>query len=378
MNKLIDIQYKVHDFIQKSLHTDPGSRGDLESEFSQLALELFEVQYSSVMPYRLCCNALGKRPNNIQSWKDIPAVPSSSFKDMEFSSIPEAERSIVFLSSGTTAKQQSRHYHNNQSIQLYEMSVVTWFNKAVIQQYRFLDEPDYVFIFLTPAIMEAPNSSLVYMFDCLAKKFAQTENVFVGKISDQGWIIDFDKWLITTRSAIEASRRIFCFGTALSWVQLISWLERQNIKFSFHPQSLIFETGGYKGRIREIPKSELYKKISKFTALGLNRIISEYGMCELSSQAYDVHCNYTRGASVSSITDREFLFPPWARTVILDPETNSEVGYGDKGMIKVVDLANVWSVAAILTEDVGLKQNLGFKLIGRAGTQQKGCSLLVM
>ena len=131
------------------------------------------------------------------------------------------------------------------------------------------------------------------------------------------------------------------------------------------------ETGGYKGRSRALPKGELHAAITEGLGLPPESIISEYGMSELSSQAYD------RSYRAQTESPRVFRFPPWARSQIVSPETGLEAGEGETGLLRVWDLANVYSVMAVQTEDLGIRRGEGFELIGRAAlAEQRGCSLM--
>ena len=124
------------------------------------------------------------------------------------------------------------------------------------------------------------------------------------------------------------------------------------------------ETGGYKGRTRTVPKAQLRQMISKFLGVPTSHVLSEYGMSELSSQAYD-------GAG------GVFHFPPWARARIISPETGAEVGDGETGLLRVFDLANIGSVMAVQTEDLAVRRGDGFELLGRAASSEpRGCSLM--
>src|ERR1019366_974271 len=148
--------------------------------------------------------------------------------------------------------------------------------------------------------------------------------------------------------------------------------------------SRVMETGGYKNRSRALPKTELHALITERLGVPRENIICEYGMSELSSQAYD---NGARGFGREAVGDtiprpapkpsRLFRFPPWARGQIISPETGGEVAEGETGLIRIFDLANVFSVAAIQTEDLGVRRGDGFELIGRARlAEPRGCSLM--
>ena len=157
----------------------------------------------------------------------------------------------------------------------------------------------------------------------------------------------------------------------------ITWRTR-NLRFELPPGSCALETGGYKGRSRSLPKAALHALISQRLGIPLGHIVCEYGMSELSSQAYD--CAVApHHASHDAHVSRTFHFPPWARVQIISPETGCEVGEGETGLIRVFDLANVYSVMAIQTEDLGIRRGDGFALAGRAAlAEPRGCSLMAV
>ena len=147
------------------------------------------------------------------------------------------------------------------------------------------------------------------------------------------------------------------------------------------------ETGGYKNRSRSMPKTELHALITERLGVPPSHIICEYGMSELSSQAYDDVTSWRVASCASnsrhsrhpSPVTRHFHFPPWARAQIISPETGREVADGETGLIRVFDLANVFSVMAIQTEDLGIRRGDGFELIGRAQlAEPRGCSLMAV
>jgi hypothetical protein len=140
------------------------------------------------------------------------------------------------------------------------------------------------------------------------------------------------------------------------------------------------ETGGYKGRARQFPKAELHSLITRHLSIPASHIVSEYGMSELSSQAYDhavcADASMLRPSHPSTL-QRAFHFPPWARARVVSPETGVEVADGETGLIQVYDLANLRSVMAVQTEDLGTRREDGFELVGRATpTEPRGCSLM--
>jgi len=351
----------------------------LESEFNDFALDLFRLQHRYNQPYRTFCESRGATPETVQHWSDIPAVPTTAFKEWELSGLPRHERSTVFFSSGTTEQRPSRHYHGEKSLELYETSLREWFrfNLQTCKNQR----SRFNAVSLTPSQLDAPNSSLVHMFETLRKEGVANEFTFTGQVSvDGAWSLDVAATVQRLEMSIAVKDRVLLLGTAFSYVQLLDHLAARNASFRLLPGSVILETGGYKGRSRALPKNDFYALLTKHLGIPGSAIICEYGMSELSSQAYDLQARpfankATDGAAPPS--KRLFRFPPWAKVQVISPETGREVVEGETGLIRVFDLANVYSVMAIQTEDLAIRRKDGFELIGRATmSERRGCSLM--
>jgi hypothetical protein len=320
------------------------------NEFNDLALALFRLQFVQNLPYQRYCKSQAITPDNITTWTQIPAIPIHAFKEFDLTCLPPDSRTTVFHSSGTTAQNPSRHFHSRESLSLYEASLLAWFASSVQAA------PTRMF-FLTPPPEQAPHSSLIHMFGALKKACSVTDSNFLGHMDpNETWKIDFHK----LSSMQQSDTPVILFGTAFNFIHLLDFLGQN--RSPLPPGSMIFETGGYKGRSREIPKSELHAQLK--TRFGINKIISEYGMCELSSQAYET------GSGL-------FQFPPWAHAQIVSPETGREASDGETGLLRLYDLANVYSVMAIQTEDMAVRRGEGFELLGRAAqAEARGCSLM--
>jgi hypothetical protein len=340
--------------------------------FDQFALELFTLQFKHNSPYRRLCEARDVGPDTVAHWTGIPAAPTSAFKEFELSCLPVAERTTVFHSSGTTGQRPSRHFHNTASLALYEVSLLRWF-EANIQ----LPMANSQWIMLTPPPKQAPHSSLVHMFEAIRRQAGSGMSAFVGSVAeDGGWGLDLEAALERLRAVSASGQPMLMLGTAFSFVHLLDHLAEHDLRFRLPPGSCAMETGGYKGRSRSLPKGELHALISQHLGISPEHIICEYGMSELGSQAYD---NAAGPSRITHHASRIFHFPPWVRVQIISPETGLEVGEGETGLIRVFDLANVYSVMAIQTEDLGTRCGDGFALAGRAVlAEPRGCSLMVI
>jgi len=327
-----------------------------------LALELFSLQFEHNPVYQKICRQRGQTPDTVRQWSEIPFVPTVAFKELELTSIPAEARTAVFQSSGTTGQKPSRHFHNAESLALYEASLWKWF--------CFHFNPAEEFLFLTPSGRDAPRSSLIHMFETVRKRSGGSESNFVGRVAADGsWVVAFDDATEKIKSACRTGKPFNVMGTAFSFVHLLDFLSEKKLSFCLPKGSRVMETGGYKNQSRSMPKAELHRLITE--KLGVKTILCEYGMSELSSQAYAGKSGKRKAESGN------FHFPPWARVQVISPETGEEVADGETGIIRILDVANVFSVAAVQTEDLGIRRRDGFALIGRAPlSEPRGCSLM--
>jgi hypothetical protein len=356
--------------------------GFQNEDFDALALELFALQFKNNSAYRKICEARRLTPQVVEHWTQIPAVPTAAFKELELTSLAAKERTAVFHSSGTTEQKPSRHFHNAESLAVYEASLWNWFGQSFFANSKFKIQNSKL-VFLTPPPDLVPHSSLVHMFETVRQRIGRASvpanrPEFLGKLAADGlWTLDFKATLaaLGDNSKLKTQNSKLIFGTAFSFVHLLDFLAENNLRFQLPENSRVMETGGYKNRSRSLPKSELHALITERLGIPRKNIICEYGMSELSSQAYDSEIKNSKLKIQNS--ERQFRFPPWARAQIISPETNREVCDGETGLIRVFDLANVFSVAAIQTEDLGVRRGKGFELIGRAQlAEPRGCSLM--
>jgi len=410
--------------------SEPPHVGSYEKDFNRLALELFALQFKHNAACRKICEARHLTPGIVKHWTQIPAVPTAAFKELELTSLAPAERTVVFHSSGTTEQKPSRHHHNAASLAVYETSLWSWFHANVTigapnsasaqttpdEKHVDSDQPSlrsfgaagigapatrqFQLVILTPPPTQAPHSSLVHMFETVRQKLGgasvpASRSAFFGKVAADGsWTLDFDAVLAAmSNSTLNLQPSTVILGTAFSFVHLLDFLGENNLSFQLPPGSQVMETGGYKNRSRSMPKTDLHHLITERLGIPPSHIICEYGMSELSSQAYDLGAlaSRRRVSSLSSEQDagvtpalpglatRHFRFPPWARVQIISPETCREVADGETGLIRIFDLANIFSVMAVQTEDLGIRRGENFELIGRAAlAEPRGCSLMML
>jgi hypothetical protein len=220
------------------------------------------------------------------------------------------------------------------------------------------------YLALTPQPANVPHSSLVHMLEVVIQDFGGTGSGFTGRVGGDGaWELGLEATLEALESACTDGAPILVLGTAFLFVHLLDALSAQGRNFRLPSGSRVMETGGYKGRSRSLPRAELHAAIAR--QLGDPQIIPEYGMSELSSQAYE--------------SGGRFRFPPWVRIRTLHPETGLDTPDGEPGILRIHDLANVWSVAALDTSDLGRRHGQSFELLGRAAeAEPRGCSRMTL
>ena len=312
-----------------------------DKNFEQIAFEVFQFQYTNNNIYKSYCDLLEKTPSNIGDISSIPFLPISFFKS--HSVICTKKYDKVFHSSGTTNENLSKHYVSD--INIYEQS----FLKNFIDNYG--DPKDYVILGLLPNYMENKNSSLIYMVNNLIE---------LSESNDSGFFLkEYDFIIEKMKSLARENKKIILVGVSYA---LLDLTESKNLNFE---NTIIIETGGMKGRRREMIKKELHETLKERT--GLKKIHSEYGMTELLSQAY-------------SKGDGIFSCPNWMRVFIRDiNDPNFLYSNNKSGGINIIDLANINSCSFIATEDMGsLHKNGNFEIMGRIDhTDTRGCNLLV-
>lgn len=358
---------EVHGVIQKVAAGGPCP----EEEFNALALRLAEAQLSHNPHLATFWKSAHNKPWN--NWREIPPLPLEAFKHYEMTCLSPQARTNVFYSSGTTGQSRSRHWHCPDSLQLYRAAVKPWFAHHVLGNSVGPAPSARLFVSLTPPPDAAPHSSLVDMLDTVMKEWGLPESCFLGEVKQKGdWTLDLSKATGFLAGLAHAGQPVVLMGTAFNFVPWLDSLQERQMFIALPPGSRIMETGGYKGRSRAVPQTELHAALHQRLAVPYDGIIREYGMCELSSQAYD------RIAFAPLTAPARFRFPPWVRVRILSPETGLDCPAGMPGLLCVYDLANVWSVMALQTADLAAHDETGFELLGRAApAEPRGCSLMV-
>jgi hypothetical protein len=325
-----------------------------DARFDALALDLFAHQYEHNEPYRRICDSLGGTPQKIARWRDVPAVPTGAFKEARLAAFPPADEVRVFRSSGTST--DARGELHLDTLALYEASLEATFGAYVCAG----DRPR--FRVLAPSAADAPDSSLSYMFDHALRRLGDEDSRFC--VGANGW--DPEQVAVELQGEGEP---VALVGTAFAFVHLLDTLAELRLRIELPPGSRAMETGGFKGRSRELTRDQLHGSIETELGVPRARIVNQYGMCELGSQFYEPSLLTGQSTTTKRV-------PPWVRTRVVDPTTFRDVSAGVRGVLVHYDLANTGSVLAVQTSDAGRMVADGFEVLGRIeGAEARGCSI---
>lgn len=324
------------------LHINEVFEISSNDEFNTLALKIFQNQAKHNKVYKNYLNHLNIDIEKVKQIKEIPFLPIEFFKSHDVI-LEGLNPEIVFTSSGTTGSVQSRHLVSD--LKTYEQSFVKAF------EHFFGSAENYCILALLPNYLEREGSSLVYMTEKLIGLSKQSASNF--------YLHNIDELAKKINSPELQDKKIILLGVTYA---LLDLAENHKIK---HPQLIVMETGGMKGKRKEMIREELHQFLS--TQLNVNKIYSEYGMTELLSQAY-------------SVGDGIFKCPPWMKILIRDTnDPLSLLDYNKGGGINIIDLANINSCCFLMTQDLGkVSADGSFEVLGRFDASDiRGCNLLV-
>ena len=317
------------------------------NDFNELSLKIFQYQFENNAVYRKYAQNIGKDLSNVLSSDSIPFLPISFFKTHKVKTNSNPSE-IIFSSSGTGNSGNSKHHIAK--LRVYENSFTKGFNKF------YGNIEDYVFLALLPSYLERGGSSLVYMAQKLIEKSKYPESGF--------YLNDYEKLYDMLLNLRAKGTKVILLGVSYA---LLDMVEKFNLNTYGQnmPQFMVMETGGMKGRRKEMVKEELHNILCK--GFGVESIHSEYGMTELLSQAY------SKGGGI-------FSCPPWMQIKIRDVnDPFCLLEEGKSGGINIIDLANIYSCSFIETQDLGkIYENRSFEILGRFDNSDvRGCNLMV-
>jgi len=336
-----------------------GGVGCDEHRFDELALATFAYQRAHNVAYARYAAALGYADERMpDSWRDVPAVPASAFKDATLATFDILGAELEFHTSGTTAASAGKHYVERAA--LYDAALLAGFDRFMLP-----DRPKLRYLNLVPNPRQHPHSSLGYMMGHVSVLRGDGNATYAL----EDGIVNVAAFSRALASACADGQAVCIAGTAFAFVALLEAFEAAGTTFVAPAGSRIMETGGFKGRVRAIERDELYTRLEAALGIARRNIVAEYGMTELVSQFYDSPESRDRDVRVK-------VSPPWLRTLVVDERGNARPD-GETGFLRHVDLGNRSSVLAVETEDRGYRApGGGIVLLGRAiDAPARGCSL---
>jgi len=347
-------------------YVDAAIKGlPLPESFDELGLAIAAHQAATQPGYARLCAARRVDPTKARALSELPAVPADAFRMMRVANHAPEDDVITFRTSGTTLGTRGEHVMS--TTRTYEEVALAWGRWAL-----FPDVEDrLVTIVLAPPPDVAHDSSLGFMMALFARHFGR-DAIWVVNEGD----IALDRLVEACDRARASQLPAIVMGASFAFVHVLDALEGR--KLPLPEGSRAMQTGGFKGKSRVVEADELRAAIADTFALPSENIVSEYGMTELSSQAYEGTLRARLGLDTPSRTPGVFLPPPWMRIVPVDPETMLPVPEGEVGLLRFEDLANVDSAVVVQTADRGRREEGGIRLLGRApGAMPRGCSIAI-
>lgn len=312
--------------------------------FENRALRIFEYQYNNNPVYRRFCQALQVSPASLTTWQQIPLLPVRAFKETRIY-CADTEPELQFRSSGTGGMQPAVHHVADTA--LYRQSLLGGFR-------RFYELDGAVILAYTPGYDDNEHSSLIWMLRELMEQDDIKKSRFLplDKPLGQGEVADI----------AASGRQLILFGAAFGLLDLV---ERSSVRLP--SDSIVIETGGMKTHRRTISRALMHRRLAEGFGLDISRVHSEYGMCELLSQAYATGGKWFRSV-------------PWMQVSVHDADDpQRRLPAFREGLIGIVDLANVYSCSFLLTGDRGVMDHRGrFRVMGRwDAADLRGCNFLI-
>ena len=331
-------------------------------QFENLALEVFRYQFDHIGPYREYCQSLGVAADAIQSLDQVPTISTIAFKYAELTNGP-AER--IFMTSGTSVGRDERGRHFVPRLEIYRASAT-----AHIRRMLFPDNRRMPILAIHPTGERMPESSLGQMISWCIEDFGTERNVCAATPKT----VEIDRALEFLRAAERAGEPVCILGTTAAAARLFDALRAEAKSLRLPPMSRLMDTGGAKGQANPLDASEVAALAARWLGIDAALVINEYGMTEMCSQFYDA--TRFNSAFDAPAGTRLKIGPTWLRAIARNPITLSPLENGQGGMLSYFDLANVGSVSALLTEDLGIVEGDGVRIIGRApASEARGCAL---
>ncbi len=343
----------------------------MPESFDALSCDIARFQAENVEGFARLVRARGLDPRKWTRAEEIPAVPTDAFKHARVSAFSETQTPITFRTSGTTIG--ARGVHPFRTLATYDAGAVA-FGRAHLTKSKTSPVGDHEareiskVVVLGPSPRELPDSSLTHMMDLFAHSLAEKFDAGTTYFMEDG-VIDLARLdEVVARAIVSGAGPFLLLGTSFAMVHFLDAIGAAT--FRLPAGSRVMQTGGFKGKSREVDGPTLRKDIARAFCVDEEDVVSEYGMTELSSQFYE---GSAHGGALGIHVES-----PWGRVVPVNGETLAPVSNGEIGIARIVDLLNVDSAVVVLTADRVRRRENGFELLGRApGAPPRGCSIAI-
>jgi hypothetical protein len=335
--------------------------------FEALALRVFRYQLENVPPYRTYVEALGAA--EVKAIDQIPPVSTIAFKYARMESVaePATAKAATFLTSGTSAGRNTRGRHRVIDPEIYRASAV-----AHLRRMFYPDRRRIALLTLHPTADRMPESSLSRMISWASEEFA-TDSVFCAATRDY---VDTAAALEFLNDCDRSKQPVAILSTTAGCARLFEKIAAAGRSTALPKGSRLMDTGGAKGQEMPLSNEAVVDRAGRLLGIAPEMVINEYGMTEMCSQLYDATAFNSDRCGPAGM--RLKLAPPWLKSFALDPATLRPVADGRPGILAFFDLANVGSVSMVMSEDIGVIEDGGVRIIGRSeAADARGCALAI-
>ncbi len=351
------LHHRVRSFIQASAKSH-----QIAQDFDALACDIARYQISCGAPLGGIMRARGLDPARLSRASEIPAIPTDVFKLRRVACHEASHDEVVFRTSGTTIG--ARGEHAFRSTVTYKTAALAWAKTMLVP-----DVDRLAMLFLAPPPARAADSSLGFMLEAFAKTWGSLTTFAL-----HDGCIDRGALEASVKDATSKGHPVLVAGASFAFVHLLD--DTASGTLALPKGSRIMQTGGFKGRSREVSQTELRQAIAEYFEIPADYVVGEYGMTELSSQAYEGCLRRALGMPAPHADQDVYVAPPWMRVCAVDPETLAPVNDGTVGLARIEDLANLDSAVVIQTADRIRIEKAGFRVLGRdPGAIPRGCSI---
>ncbi|MCL4439016.1 MAG: cobalamin-dependent protein [Firmicutes bacterium] len=345
-----ELDKDILDFVNMGIDNHDDDR------FNELALREFGLQFKANAVYREYCDKQGVSLEGLSHWSQIPAIPTSAFKQHIITSFPLKDAELALLTSGTTdPNMRGKIYRDKNSLQ-----IIIRANRLITKALLFPDTDKMRILLLVPSPKVAPAMAMAFGLEQLKNEFGSDDSMYF--ITPNGF--ETEELIKALREAETSKQPVTLVGATSGFVHFFNTCDQSGTRFSLPEGSRICDGGGYQGTFGNCSREEFYVKCAEFLGVPPHFCINTLGMSESGTNYFD-NTIKNHFAGVDGV-ERHKVALPWTRTVVVGPRTGQRLPKGEVGLIRHFDLTNRATVLAVQTDNIGYETDGGFEIIGRA------------